>query len=434
MPPPPPPSVSERAALDSLWRRHLAQQGRAIFLKAGIALSVTLFLGFVLDSLFMTDAHSLEVSRVNVPLQAAVCLLATILLAFWPRAAERPMLIAGVFGPILSALCGYSLGALGGMDGPYFYVAYLFTAVGLGVPADLPMRILFALGLIGAFLFAFFGFHPEHLGAPNAHVAYLHLSFMTVALLYFGHLQHRRAYELFALQNRERARAATLAEEVEVRANDLRAVTQQVEHVRTAERQDIAREIHDDFGQLLLGARLAVEEIAREDDAGLAPAVERLRGILDAMRKSTRQVVGGLRTEDAVPFEIAVDDIVEAFRAMKRVEIDLRLECAEHEPEGDTRAAALRVLQESLTNVIRHASARRIEVRVALVGAGLEVRVLDDGIGLNSEARGSGFGLTGMRERVQACGGELRVEAREGGGTSVHARFPLRGLPAAVGE
>ena len=91
--------------------------------------------------------------------------------------------------------------------------------------------------------------------------------------------------------------------------------------------------------------------------------------------------------------------------------------------------AAYRVVQESLTNVLRHAAARRAEVALAYGDDALVVTVSDDGRGSDPTARAGGHGLAGMRERVTVLGGRLDAGPRDGGGFAVRARLPLAPTP-----
>ena len=98
--------------------------------------------------------------------------------------------------------------------------------------------------------------------------------------------------------------------------------------------------------------------------------------------------------------------------------------------------AAFRIVQESLTNIIRHANASRVDVEIRANDEVIELRIADDGIGIDAaRARGntesSGVGLLGMRERVQALGGELALSVGIAGqGTEIHARLPRNITPS----
>jgi signal transduction histidine kinase len=92
----------------------------------------------------------------------------------------------------------------------------------------------------------------------------------------------------------------------------------------------------------------------------------------------------------------------------------------------DVSLAAFRVLQEALTNVVRHADATRVEVTLRFAG-GVSLRVDDDGAGIPEAPSRTGMGLIGMRERARALGGSVVVEPRPGGGTRVRCELPARG-------
>jgi signal transduction histidine kinase len=94
---------------------------------------------------------------------------------------------------------------------------------------------------------------------------------------------------------------------------------------------------------------------------------------------------------------------------------------------GDLESTLYRIVQEALSNVGKHAGASRAEVLVERDGDRIEVAVRDDGGGFDPPAAGGGFGLTGMRERVELVGGELRIESEPGRGTAVLARIPVAG-------
>ena len=92
------------------------------------------------------------------------------------------------------------------------------------------------------------------------------------------------------------------------------------------------------------------------------------------------------------------------------------------------KTCVYRVVQEALTNVARHARAQRVEIRVRRNGA-LRVEVQDDGIGMDPDAPGQGFGIPGMRERVEALGGVLQLRSRPGRGVALTVELPLSDPP-----
>lgn len=428
-PPPPPPSSVGLSSLDERWHEHLREEARRILSQLGVVLAGAILCGLVFDSLLMGDSESFKVTRVALPLEVFICLLGAASLRWWPFAGRHPHWIGAAFGAMLMAICGYSLAELGGMDGPFFYIAYLIPCIGLGFPATPRIRIAFTALTLGAFLFAFFGNHPEHLLMEHAHVAWVHLTFVTVAMTFFGHMLHQVSRELFVLRNAAVAKSeelvrdkAELTEEVETQAKSLVAVTDRAERVRVEERIDLARVLHDDMGQLIVSARAGIQNLEKslriDDDAPLTG----LRLIVEDIERSARNVIGALRESD-LPFEVAVEDLVEMYRALEHVDIDIEFDCREWEPEPNSRQLCLSVVQESLTNVIKHARASCVCVSIARRQA-FTISITDDGVGM-PEVSSRGFGITGLSERVTEAHGTLTYERPDAGGTRVLVCLPV---------
>ncbi len=211
-----------------------------------------------------------------------------------------------------------------------------------------------------------------------------------------------------------------------------RSAAQRVEDARRAvadERLRLAREMHDvvahHLSVIVVQAEAAQEVLgSRPDRAGAAmeTVAETARTALGELRR----VLGGLRSEAALapqPDLASVDDLVASVR-QAGLTVDVRTEGAARPVGGVVGLAAYRVVQEALTNVLRHAAARRAEVALAYGDDALVVTVSDDGRG-PSGGDGGGHGLAGMRERVAVLGGSLDAGPGAGGGFAVRARLPL---------
>jgi signal transduction histidine kinase len=208
--------------------------------------------------------------------------------------------------------------------------------------------------------------------------------------------------------------------------------------VRDAERSRIARDIHDDLGQNLLALRidLSLMQVATN---GIHPAIHQKVGLmasnLDMAIRSLRAVINNLRP-------LALGEGLRSAMERQLAEFT-RLSGIEHsfaaadgafdgsEEGRDSDAILYRVLQESLSNVVRHARASRVSVSLARDGDRLTMRVQDDGIGIGQPAEPGRFGLAGMRERATAGGGELVVTSAPGAGTIVELSLPALPLRAA---
>jgi signal transduction histidine kinase len=200
----------------------------------------------------------------------------------------------------------------------------------------------------------------------------------------------------------------------------------------TDERIRIARELHDvvahHLSVIVVQAEAAQEVLAaRADRAGAAmeTVADTARGALAELRR----VLGVLRSDATLapaPDLAAVDELVASVR-QAGLDVEVRTEGEARPLSGVVSLAAYRVVQESLTNVLRHAAARRAEVALAYGDDALVVTVSDDGrgAGASPDAGAGGHGLAGMRERVTVLGGRLDAGPRDGGGFAVRARLPL---------
>ncbi|WP_114854442.1 sensor histidine kinase [Brachybacterium sp. YJGR34] len=203
------------------------------------------------------------------------------------------------------------------------------------------------------------------------------------------------------------------------------------------ERERISRELHDTVGHALsvisLHAGVAADAAGHDEEAATA-ALEQVRGQAADSLQELRSMVRLLRTEDAddqdsedgrhVRSLLEVPDVLAPARAAGlEVHEHLAADPAALSPAVDT--AAYRVVQEAVTNVLRHAQATRLEVTTEVREDHLHLTVADDGRG-PAEISTGGLGLVGMAERVRLLGGTLRTSGRPGGGFTVEARLPAQ--------
>ncbi|MCP2265681.1 Signal transduction histidine kinase [Promicromonospora thailandica] len=226
----------------------------------------------------------------------------------------------------------------------------------------------------------------------------------------------------------------------EARVHEARAAEQRLQ----AERLRIARDLHDVVGHNLsviaLHSGVAAEAVGRDDDAARG-ALEHVReatsGTLHELRSTVRVLrgpVGGaapdgtggaVRPPDGThPTGLAgVAALAEPARAAG-LAVDVRLDVPDGALDGTIDAAAYRIVQEALTNVLRHASATRVTVAARVTDGRLALRVADDGRGAGALVPGSG--IAGMRERAALLGGVLTTTDEPGGGFAVRADLPAR--------
>ncbi|HEX5092674.1 MAG TPA: sensor histidine kinase, partial [Burkholderiales bacterium] len=220
---------------------------------------------------------------------------------------------------------------------------------------------------------------------------------------------------------------------------ELRELSARVLEAREEEKTLIARELHDELGQLLTALKMDLAWLRGRGGAQdeLGPRLAAMGEIVDRMVGSTRRIAADLRPLmlDDLGLADAVHWLVDEFSGHSGVRCELEVdgEDAFHALDPKVATAVYRALQESLTNVAKHAHASR--VRVALRASGGEVlfEVEDDGRGIDPADLGKprSLGLKGMRERVTYLGGKLEVQRGTPQGTRVRARVPLRAAEAA---
>jgi signal transduction histidine kinase len=219
--------------------------------------------------------------------------------------------------------------------------------------------------------------------------------------------------------------------------NDMREVNRQLrelsaslQDVREQERTRIARELHDDLGQQLTGLKLELTWLAgRLKDARPpgADKVDEMRQMLDAAISSVRRISTELRPPilDDLGFGEAVAWQAGEFGKRSGLQITLDLAAADQVADDALATALFRIVQESLTNIARHANATRVQISLFELDDSLVLTVRDDGRGMADGHRtGRGIGLISMRERATALGGHLQVVSNPGLGTTVEVTVP----------
>ncbi|WP_159619806.1 sensor histidine kinase [Arthrobacter zhaoguopingii] len=198
-----------------------------------------------------------------------------------------------------------------------------------------------------------------------------------------------------------------------------------------AERLRIARDVHDSIGHALslvsVQARVAQQALGKDDDA----AVHALDNVVSATGSSLgdlRRTIAMLRTDpdttDHAPLTLSgISTTAQAARDAG-LAVDLLIDVGAAAITASTASTAFRIVQEAITNVLRHAQATAVNVIVRVKDDALYLRVLDDGVGADTRTLVEGRGLAGMRERAALLGGDVRIEAGPSGFT-VNAMLPM---------
>lgn len=225
----------------------------------------------------------------------------------------------------------------------------------------------------------------------------------------------------------ERRRAAA---DLERSGRTLRRLQASVVEAREEERRRIARELHDELGQRLTALKMEVSSLAGR--AGLHAAEVPVRGMLamlDETVAAVRRIASDLRPLmlDDLGLNAAIEWLARDTARRTGIEITAQLSEMPEPPGGRLATALYRMVQEGLTNAVRHAQASHVTVQLRREGNALVLTVSDDGVGLPGPGalREDGYGLLGMRERAEMLGGTLTMENREEGGARLAVRVPL---------
>jgi signal transduction histidine kinase len=254
------------------------------------------------------------------------------------------------------------------------------------------------------------------------------------AFLLYRDLRRR---DLVALQQEKHNQE--LAVLVHLRTEELSTLSSHLQSLAEREKAAIARELHDELGGIMVAAKMDVawleRRLSRPDD-DLKVRWTRLRKLLDDGVDMKRRVVEALR-----PTLLDNMGIVPAVRwVFSETCARAGLKCTETYPDDDLKLgdeaaiAVFRVVQESLTNIVKHAKATECSMSLAIEGESLNLVIRDNGMGLpvTPKAR-RGQGLAGMRHRVASFGGTWRISTPDGGGTLIEVSLPLeRVLPKAA--
>ena len=243
--------------------------------------------------------------------------------------------------------------------------------------------------------------------------------------------EHVKLAEAMSSQASVAVENAVLFEQMQASAARMQSLSRRLVEVQEDERRSIARELHDEAGQSLVSLRIGLRLLEREIDGGGS-----VTGLVADLMQRTDAVIDGLHrlAADLRPPSLDYLGLEAALRQYSRsigAKFDLAVRfkargfTAERLPTA-VETALYRVVQEAITNVVRHAHATRIDVLTERHGDRVRVMVEDDGVGFEPKRvrGGDHFGLLGMRERAESLGGTMTVESSPGVGTTVVVEVP----------
>jgi PAS domain S-box-containing protein len=230
------------------------------------------------------------------------------------------------------------------------------------------------------------------------------------------------------ITNRKRAE-----EELERSKEQLRSLADHLQSVREQERTTIAREIHDELGQALTGLKMDLSWMAKripEDQPKLLQKLHSMSELTSTTLKTVQRISTELRPGllDDLGLVAAIEWQTEEFENRTGIRCTLTVDPEDIMIDEKRSTTVFRILQETLTNVARHAQATRVQVSLKEKMGSLTLRVTDNGKGIINEQifDPKSLGIVGIKERVHSWGGEVKISGRPGKGTTVVVRMPIK--------
>jgi signal transduction histidine kinase len=247
--------------------------------------------------------------------------------------------------------------------------------------------------------------------------------------------QDQQILNLFAGQAVIAIENARLYERVRTGRERLQRLSHRLVELQEGERRSIARELHDEIGQLLTGLKLLLEMSAGVKPEKLTPPLSEAQALVNELIVRVREMSLDLRPSmlDDLGLLPALLWHFERYTTQTNVRVNLQHSGLDRRFSPEIETAAYRIVQEALNNVARHARTPEVTVRIHVGSEAVDVQVEDKGVGFDPGAvlaADASIGLAGMRERAQLLGGHLAVESAPGSGTTVKAELPLGGKGA----
>jgi len=224
-------------------------------------------------------------------------------------------------------------------------------------------------------------------------------------------------------------------EQLRTSREQLRALSLYLESVREEERTNLAREIHDELGSLLTGLKIDLSWLAkktsREQELILAK-IKSMYELIDEAIQTVKRISTELRPGvlDDLGLSAAIEWAGQEFEKRTEIKLEFTSRPKDIILDGDRSTAIFRIFQEALTNIVRHANATNARISLKQDGDRVVLRIRDNGKGIDKKQLSDpkAFGLIGMRERAMSKGGDVKISATPGGGTTIIVSIPLKNM------
>lgn len=293
-------------------------------------------------------------------------------------------------------------------------VGVMTISLGLWIHLDVPKQSFIATAVL------MFGF--------------LMASLLSVAV-YFMQRERRLLVQLHLSHQgleKEIIERKQVEEHLRISRGELRGLSHRLQSIREEEKTKIAREVHDELGQVLTALKMdlsCLEDESSRDSKTFREKILSMGDLIDQTVHTVQRICLELRPKvlDIFGLAEAIEWQTKEFQDRTGIPCDLIMDKENVELDIERSLACYRVLQEALTNVVRHAEATHVEVRVVTVNGYVLLEVKDDGYGIEDHKvfNSHSLGLIGIRERVLLLDGEVSIRGRHGEGTLVSIKIPL---------
>lgn len=413
------------------FRRQNESAGVVRVRRLVLALLALNWVGWVTDPWLLHGRAGVEPALGEGRFWISVFGLALVAATYWRPVSSRvgANVLAWVGTVGLCVGMALTMGRIGGPSTAWFHYMHVVLFVTLLAWASPLHRVGMVAALWGVLLGGYFGVEPGHLADPLAGSAVTHVSMVAALVLVIGlRLDHGRLRLFLFTRSAERA-SVRLEARVAEQTVRIQGLLDHVAQAREDERRDLAAELHDEMGQVLTGMRLVLKVArgrAEAEGSGLAGMLGQLGEMLQQASWTVRNLLVRLRPRvlDDLGLAAAAEWLAERTDGLPGVSCGFTSAGVAWRLSAAHETAVFRVLQEALTNAVRHGGAGRISVGLGWGAEGLVVSVEDDGRGFVVEAAAGGLGIVGMEERARVCGGRLAVRSAPGRGTRVELVLP----------
>lgn len=366
--------------------------------------------------------------------RAKLVVIAVITVIVHALAPQRVYLTALLAGAAAFYVIGDLMGQVGSPSTPWFGFLYPFVLISIGQWLTPLQRAGVVLFYGSAMLGGYFSANPAWLLDPLVGPSVGYFLYILAMSFLLGLFVDYTKVRYFMTQRDLKQARAHLEDRVQERTQTLQRLVAQMDRVQDLERSRLARELHDEVGQLLTAQRLAMRLMKRRYNLrqeDISPNLDQLEGLVEELTVQFREVLRTQRLSvlDELGLEKALQHLAHRSTTKLDLPCELRLVPPALELDPERALTVYRAVQEGVTNAAKHARATRLQVEVQASDGEIVATVTDDGVGIGAMGEGAGFGLLGIRERVLALGGTVDVGAPPGGGTRLQIR-----LPAARGE